>query len=186
MKISSQKVKTDEILAVCAICNLHSSNNLALKLQEKYTRFLPIRRVNFFIYIITKVMKAWTDSDKRNQLLKQLFLLGLSKGNARVEIPATFFFSFGRKSQSSPHHACASFWLWRMRDVWLMSTWHGSDNASCSDNCFSKDNHSQSVLKVCHSPLNNNCHRQLQTQGSDYWQLIHFFMNIITKVKRHE
>ena len=36
MKISSQKVKTDEILAVCAICNLHSSNNLALKLHEKY------------------------------------------------------------------------------------------------------------------------------------------------------
>ena len=35
------------------------------------------------------------------------------------------FFSFGRKSQSSPHHACVTFWLWRMRDVWLMSTWHG-------------------------------------------------------------
>ena len=35
------------------------------------------------------------------------------------------FFSFGRKSHSSPHHACATFWLWRMRDVWLMSTCHG-------------------------------------------------------------
>ena len=36
-------------------------------------------------------------------------LLGLSKGNARVEIPAWFLFSFGRKSQSSPHHAWATF-----------------------------------------------------------------------------
>ena len=35
------------------------------------------------------------------------------------------FFSFGRKSHSSPHHACATFWLWRMRDLWLMSTCHG-------------------------------------------------------------
>ena len=34
-----------------------------------------------------------------------LFLLGLFKGNTRVEIPA----SFGRKSRSSPHHESATF-----------------------------------------------------------------------------
>ena len=28
-----------------------------------------------------------------------------------------FFFSFGRKPQSSPHHAFATFWAWRMREV---------------------------------------------------------------------
>ena len=34
-----------------------------------------------------------------------------SRGNARVEILASFFFLYGHKSQLSPHHACATFWL---------------------------------------------------------------------------
>ena len=45
------------------------------------------------------------------------FLFGLSKGKARAEISAWFFFPFCRKSQSSPHHACLIFWVWRMCDV---------------------------------------------------------------------
>ena len=35
------------------------------------------------------------------------------------------FFSFGRKSQSSPNHACVTFDFDVWATFWLMSTWHG-------------------------------------------------------------
>ena len=44
MKKVPQKVKKDEILEACIICNLHLCYNFALLLCEKCIHFQPIRR----------------------------------------------------------------------------------------------------------------------------------------------
>ena len=50
MKKVPQKVKTDEILEACIICNLHLCYNFALLLCEKCTHFQPIECPYFYVY----------------------------------------------------------------------------------------------------------------------------------------
>ena len=64
-----------------------------------------------FIYVINSENAGGIQRDRvRHFKMRNAFSLQkFSKGNARVEIPASFFSSFGGKSQLSPHHACATF-----------------------------------------------------------------------------
>ena len=46
-----------------------------------------------------------------------IFFTRAFRGKRQSWNSGLIFFSFGRKSQSSPHHACVTSWVWRMRDV---------------------------------------------------------------------
>ena len=45
------------------------------------------------------------------------FYSGFPKETPELKFGRLFFFSFGCKSQSTPHHVCAVSWLWRIRHV---------------------------------------------------------------------
>ena len=63
-----------------------------------------------FIYVINSENAGGIQRDRvRHFKMRNAFSLQkFSKGNAQ-EIQASFFSSFGGKSQLSPHHACATF-----------------------------------------------------------------------------
>ena len=65
-----------------------------------------------------------------------------------------FWISFGRKSQSSPHHACATFPVWRMRDF-LTNELTGWCNVGRGEAFAAQNQHrhcvwdAQNAYKIC-------------------------------------
>ena len=51
-----------------------------------------------------------------NKSILSFFYSGFPRETTELKFRLDFFFSFGRKPQSSPHHAFATFWAWRMRE----------------------------------------------------------------------
>ena len=65
-------------------------------------------------------------SAKPNHSFHVSFYSGTTKETPELKFRLSFFFfSFGRKSQSSPHHACATFDSAACATFLLMNTWHG-------------------------------------------------------------
>ena len=64
-------------------------------------------------------------SAKPNHSFHVSFYSGTTKETPELKFRHRFFFSFGRKSQSSPHHACATFDSAACATFLLMNTWHG-------------------------------------------------------------
>ena len=64
-------------------------------------------------------------SAKPNHSFHVSFYSGTTKETPELKFRLRFFFSFGRKSQSSPHHACATFDSAACATFLLMNTWHG-------------------------------------------------------------
>ena len=79
--------------------------------------FLQTREAKLEIELSFVTLPRWQlyiSSSSHNHQNPFTYLLGLSKGNAGVEIPAFFFFR--SVANRSHHHACVTFLVWRMRD----------------------------------------------------------------------